>query len=245
MTRPQGYRDYHTMTRWVSYLLYLYLLATLLVLISSVLDYRLLTDLQHGVYLAAESVDSDVQSSQLRLIGALLFSLATAVVAGTGVLLWTYRAVYNAHQLGSKGMQFSPGWAVASYFIPGLNLWKPFQVMKELWQTSLSTASGWSRIRVPGLMRLWWGLWLVVLSLGRVTELLTNRVEQLLALRELAVLYGINALLSLPLTLLLLYLIRTIQRRQQAQHQAQQQTKPDDSSASTLSRATPPELAAQ
>src|SRR6266404_5443429 len=36
--------------------------------------------------------------------------------------IWVYRANLNARALGGKDMRFSPGWAVAWFFIPVMNL---------------------------------------------------------------------------------------------------------------------------
>ena len=58
-------------------------------------------------------------------------------------------------------MSISAGWAAGYFFIPIMNLWKPYQAMKEIWQGSDPdpTVHAFS-VRVPALLPWWWGLFL-------------------------------------------------------------------------------------
>lgn len=47
------------------------------------------------------------------------------------LLIWVYRAAAAAKQLGLPAPR-SPGWAVASWFIPVVNLWWPYQSLRDL-----------------------------------------------------------------------------------------------------------------
>jgi hypothetical protein len=73
--------------------------------------------------------------------------------------MWIHRANYNAHQLGAAGMRFTPGWAVGWFFIPIANLWKPYQVMKEIWKASANPAH-WQDQRRGSILPWWWALFL-------------------------------------------------------------------------------------
>ncbi|MDA7888799.1 DUF4328 domain-containing protein, partial [Akkermansiaceae bacterium] len=54
------------------------------------------------------------------------------VVTGIVFLAWVRRANINSRGFGAANMNFSPGWSIGFYFIPILNLFKPFQAMKEI-----------------------------------------------------------------------------------------------------------------
>jgi hypothetical protein len=82
------------------------------------------------------------------------------ITTGVCFLRWVHRANLNARGFGAEGMRFSPGWCVGWYFVPILNLWKPYQAMKEIWQASRNPVNWWT-VPPPGLLSLWWTLWLL------------------------------------------------------------------------------------
>jgi hypothetical protein len=76
-------------------------------------------------------------------------------------LMWQYRFVGNISRLGARGTLFSPGWAVAYWFIPILNFFRPYQVLQEMWQCStpdgdLNCRDFWRREHRGGLVVAFW-----------------------------------------------------------------------------------------
>ena len=90
---------------------------------------------------------------------------------------WIYRVNQNAWQI-SDGMTVSPGWNVGFFFIPILNLFRPFRGVREAWQASHSPGDPES-VPVPALMRLWWAAWLITGVLGQLSFRLGMRAETL------------------------------------------------------------------
>jgi hypothetical protein len=58
-------------------------------------------------------------------------------------------------------LKYSPAWAVGGFFVPFLNLVRPFQVMKEVWRGSDPEPATGVRRAAP-LLGLWWGSYLVM-----------------------------------------------------------------------------------
>ena len=85
--------------------------------------------------------------------------------------MFTHRSCHNAHALGARGMEFTPGWAVGWYFIPFLNLFKPYQAVQEMYQ-ALDPEAGsddWRLLgSVPGFVGWWWAAWIVSNILGGI-----------------------------------------------------------------------------
>lgn len=78
------------------------------------------------------------------------------IVLGTVFLNWIFRTSTNLHALSNESMEYTPGWSVGWFFVPFLNLIKPYQAMKEIWEVV--------HCRQPvshTLIGVWWGLWLV------------------------------------------------------------------------------------
>lgn len=86
------------------------------------------------------------------LIGAavglyVLLTLAIAVL----VIIWTHRAMKNAAALG-RPARFTPGWAIAGWLIPLVNLVIPWLIMLDLWRGSRPP----SEKQGSGLVIGWW-----------------------------------------------------------------------------------------
>lgn len=94
-------------------------------------------------------------------------TLMTLVIIGTITLfmIWTYRASANIHALGGQGIRFTPGWAVAWYWIPIANLWMPYQVMREIWRYSGSPI-GPRPDTTSRLLTWWWICWVAFFIAG-------------------------------------------------------------------------------
>jgi hypothetical protein len=101
-------------------------------------------------------------------IGLLIVYIATIVM----FCVWTYRMNANIHALGAANLRFTPGWAVGWYFIPIANLWKPYQVMNEIWRASRNPG-GWQDDASSSIVGWWWFWWIissVQVSLGSEEE---------------------------------------------------------------------------
>lgn len=53
--------------------------------------------------------------------------------------VWVYRPAYNARALSHDPSKCSSGWAVGWFFIPILNLWVPYRVLKTIMKAGLPT----------------------------------------------------------------------------------------------------------
>ena len=80
-------------------------------------------------------------------------------------LYWFYRATKNAHQFGGKEIT-SPVMAVIWWFIPILEIWKPYQVAQQIWKASnpqiiFSNGTEWKNLPSSKNIKLWWFLGLL------------------------------------------------------------------------------------
>ena len=78
---------------------------------------------------------------------------------------WIHRAYRNLPALGAREPRLSPEWAVGSFFVPFLNLFRPYQVISEIWKASdpdLNETDRSSRRRAttPPWIVAWWAAWL-------------------------------------------------------------------------------------
>lgn len=140
----------------------------------------------------------------------ILVLLVTSVV----VLRWIYRASVNAHA-AAPDLTITPGWAVGWYFVPIANLWKPFQAMKEIWLGSHFGAN-WEAGYTSDLLNWWWGLWILDSFIGNASWRLTTSAPQLAA--ELGLVDGV---ITIPLSLILIRIMRQIREAQDVTRHAE------------------------
>jgi len=163
----------------------------------------------------AEAVAND--SRQL-IIGLLQF--LEFVVTGIFFLMWIHRAHRNLPALGAQGLKYSPGWAVGGFFVPFLNIVRPFQVVKEIWKASgpdvhSGDASSWQYSSTSPLLGFWWASWILFSFLGQIGLRMSFRarsVDQLLIASRFNIL---SDALSAVCAVLVIVIIREIDARQE------------------------------
>lgn len=102
------------------------------------------------------------QSIVMTQLGIFIFSVLIYIFNIVIVCMFMYRANTNVRALGTLGLQNMPGWCGGYWFIPILNLFKPYQCMKEIYQaSSMPGGSQWKSATSHPLMGVWWGCWLI------------------------------------------------------------------------------------
>ena len=131
---------------------------------GAVVDISLLQVLSKAPSL--RTIPAGVNDSQI--LALVIRFLLSGVVLLTAVffLIWIYRAHKNLKVFGATELKYSPGWAVASFFVPFLNIFRPYQVIAEIWKASAKGArrgvgANWKFEHIPAYFGLWWGLWLL------------------------------------------------------------------------------------
>lgn len=99
---------------------------------------------------------TDVPDGISTIVALIYVAFAIAyLVSVVLVCMWLYRAQANLHAAGHEDLEFSPGWAVGWYFVPVANLFKPFQAMRELWNTSHLAQNDFGG-EAPPTVKYWW-----------------------------------------------------------------------------------------
>ena len=161
------------------------------------------------------------------LVGMVLGVVYMAVALASFIvwLIWVHRTYANLRPLGADGLGYSPGWAVGYYFIPILNLFRPYQVMRETWQASDPTHAGgtdWRRITAPALLGWWWTLRLVTYIAWKVMDAASVAVGEEDAAAQVGLAVGELALIAAEIVLLLIVIrvARQLTEMQDARAQA-------------------------
>lgn len=153
------FKDSANLTKWTKWFLYLNIIIAVVSIASTSFEYKLLSDIKTGVYTSQElalsdSAFNDTLQGLINIVQLLVF-----VVSGILILRWIYISSYNAHQLSTSKMKFTPGWSIGWYFIPIFNLWKPYQAIKEIWKVS-ANPTNWKKQPVSSMLIWWWFFWI-------------------------------------------------------------------------------------
>lgn len=197
-----GFSDPARLTRWTRGFLYADLARLLAPLIAQ----------------ALMMIVGPIQQSEV--VGVVWWALKGFLFLGVAILLpaWTLRANHNARQLGASTMTFAPEWAAGWYFLPPGLFWKPYQVMQEIWKTSLDPRD-WRSQRGSPLVGWWWALWLLSAWVGALADIATTlAMEPGDAQVVHSAIRAVRILLYIPTTLALLTIISRVRRMQMARY---------------------------
>ena len=109
----------------------------------------------------------------IMLLIFLLAVLEILIYAATVIFfcVWLYRAADNLVAFNPwNRSEYSPGWAVGSFFVPFVNLVVPYRAVREVWQKSGTPDD--LRLAEPGppaRFPLWWMFWLLASFAGRIS----------------------------------------------------------------------------
>jgi hypothetical protein len=149
----------------------------------------------------------------------LLLSMFFVLSAGP-VIGWIYRAHANLRDAEVEELNYSPGWSVACFFVPLVNLVVPFRAMRELHNRSHGEKP-WDSAATVGDVTSWWSCQVAAVGVATVATL----VALLAAIPNLYVIQppGVNTGLGLFALLLFFgagaYLFRTVSAVTSAQRQ--------------------------
>ncbi len=121
--------------------------------------FDLISKAETGLLTSAEAADFDA-TSQALAGGYLISFLATAVA----FLAWLSRSVDNVPKLGGGVPAITPRWSIGWWFVPFANLFKPYQVIKDLSDRMATAKRGGG----DGLVLLWWIAWVASAIAGTV-----------------------------------------------------------------------------
>jgi hypothetical protein len=219
--RPAGldaYRDLGWRARLAR--TWLVIVAGLTVLLA-VLDVARL-NLMSGKTLADVDLDLlqriDDSDHSLRLVGIIL--LCAYAFSSAFFAAWTFRAYKNTTALGAQRPRFGAGWAIGGWFVPVLSLWRPKQIVNDIWRTSdpddpaVLRPDQWRDSRTSALLGWWWGLLIVSNLVGRIgARMSTNTIEQDLTSTRWDLAF---CLLTIAAAALAILVVTRITQRQQA-----------------------------
>jgi uncharacterized protein DUF4328 len=215
-TRIGPFNSATSRARWTVGLLVGGICLDVVAIMSGLLEISLVNRALSGEAItASEAASSD---SRQQLIGILQIGLYIA--AAVTFLMWISRSYRNLSALSSSPCTYSPGWAIGAFFVPFLNLVRPFQIVRELWHLSDSSSTV-TTVRTEGqkpptppIVGWWWGVWLVAGFLGQAVWRFSWRATTLQEILTAGYITIAADAVGIAAAVLAISLVRSIDARQ-------------------------------
>lgn len=162
------YRSAAGLTKALLVLLAVGLFVDVIAAISDLSELRLLTRVQEGQFITAQ----EAESNDLRqgIIG--LTQTAVLLIAAIVFIVWFHRLYKNISSLAMAPLRYGTGWAIGGWFVPIWTLFRPKQIMNDIWRAS-DDEDGYRPGSFEGrpvhpLIDIWWAMFLVSSWIGRI-----------------------------------------------------------------------------
>ena len=146
-------------------------------LVSSFFEYRLINSWRMG----AEVDMNTATANDLRQRIIAIFQIMVFIGSAITFIMWFRRAYYNLNR--KVKLKYTDGWAAGAWFVPLLNLWRPFYMFKEMYMAVNAILSSDNYGQYKPLNRIflgvWWIAWLINNFLGRISFQVSSKADTL------------------------------------------------------------------
>jgi Domain of unknown function (DUF4328) len=137
---------------------------TVATIISTYMEYNLLARMDRGDFTMNEAEANDTQQQIIAVI-----RLGVYIAAIIVFIMWFRRAYFNLREFFN--LKEVNGMAAGVWFIPFMNLWVPFRMMKEIWnytQAKSTEGDPDPKYESTVIVGWWWFFWITGNIIGRI-----------------------------------------------------------------------------
>lgn len=200
--RPNEQRAKNAIT-----LIWIVLALDIVSLISGYLQYNLLQTVANGGDISMETVNANDTREQI--IGILY--LIVFIVSAVTFIQWFRRAYYNLH-LKVNYLSHTEGWAAGSWFVPFVNLYRPYQIMKELYQETNDLLTkkqlSFNQNLSTNFLGLWWSLWIISSFIGKFVFKYSQKADTIDDLTISTIASMLDNFVGIPLAIVAIKVIK-------------------------------------
>lgn len=214
---PVRYRSPGGLAVWVIVSLLIAMVTDAGAVISNLLQAALLEDVRIGVATSQETLEQN--DARQALIG--LSQMGSYLITTILFLCWISRCYRNVEAISRWKRDFGSGWAVGSWFVPFLNLVRPYKIVRETWWVSTypdladDVGAGFTPSG-NALLGFWWAAYLLMNLLGQITFRMTMAAKTPSELSGASFLGAIADAESIVAAILCAAVVGVISSRQQA-----------------------------
>lgn len=217
LTSSEPFAPAHWLAQLVVILFAIFIGVALFSIVSDLLQLELLADAISGGEVSQERAESN--DARQTFVG--LLHLGVRLLLAVAFLFWLHRVTRNVPALGNPKMKidYTPGWAVGSFFIPFGNLFMPYRAVREVWAKSDPAARTEADVRfgglpTPPLVLGWWVLFLAGNFIARATDSMASGTDTAQELRVMTWVTIAADVVAIAAAVLGMLVVRDINRRQ-------------------------------
>jgi hypothetical protein len=200
--RPNEQRAKNAIT-----LIWIVLVLDLISLISGYFQYDLLQTVSNGGEISTETATANDTREQI--IG--IIYLIAYIISAVTFIQWFRRAYFNLH-LKINYLNHTEGWAAGSWFVPIISLYRPYQIMKELYHETkeLLTKKGiaFNQSFSTGALGWWWTIWIISNIIGQFVFRYSLKAETIDELTVSTIASMISNIVGVPLALITIKVVQ-------------------------------------
>jgi Domain of unknown function (DUF4328) len=168
---------------------------------SDALEWRLMDRIIAGEEVTdAEATTNDDRQGTIGLV-QLVLVIAAAVV----FIRWMHAAYRNIYLVAPGERRYSPGWAIGSWFVPIMNLFRPKQMVNDIWRAGGRDAAD----AQPGALPLgWWLLWVLSSFIVNFAARSYMRADTAEEIKTGTILYLVSDAMSVVCAILAIVIVR-------------------------------------
>jgi Domain of unknown function (DUF4328) len=182
-----------------------------LAFISGYMQYSLLKSVGYGELIShEEAANNDIRERVIAFLYMIVF-----IISAITFIMWFRRAYFNLH-LKIRPLLFSEGWAAGSWFVPIICLFRPYQIMKELF---IETEAFLKRKNVEtedlfavNRLGLWWTLWIITNLVAQFTTRYTLEAKSVDEYTFVTMVSMVNNVMGVPLAIVTINIIKQYAR---------------------------------
>jgi hypothetical protein len=188
-------------------LIWIVLVFEIISLISGYFQYDLLQTVANGGEVSTETASANDTREQI--IG--IFYLIAYIISGITFIQWFRRAYFNLH-LKVNHLSQTEGWAAGSWFVPFINLYRPYQIMVELYKETkelfIKKGLSFNQNYTTSSLGWWWTLWIINGIIGQFVFRYSMKAESIDELTISTVAGMIGNIVGIPLALITIKVIK-------------------------------------
>jgi hypothetical protein len=165
---------------------------------------------------------AEARASDSGLNHSVVLQLAVTVIALVFVIVWAYHARGNAAAYTTSPFRRSKGWAIGGWICPIVNLWFPFQVVKDIWSASDTDRPDSTPLRawpVTAIVPLWWTCLIGATILQRISDSVYNNGATASSVHTALVLDFASAAIHIAAAISFILVVAAITRFQTQRHE--------------------------
>lgn len=159
----------------------------------------------------------EASANDMRVLIVSVLSLIVAIISWVTYIQWFRRAYYNLNLRTT--CHYTEGWAAGSWFVPIISLYRPYEIMCEIWdKTTEQITNKWGDVPMPAkrwVIGLWWTLWIINGIIGSLFTRWALKQETLDHLILGTRVEIITSLLVFPIAYLAVRVIRNVSKREE------------------------------